>query len=164
MKESGALFSALLRVAHPEQFEAGYETLFRAGERFTRVSEALQTWPLVYHGLHILSNRQTPFHRDTSAQPTWFDMLITLGSYDRAQLAARNLGMQMSYRPGTAVMLSSFLVHHGVSEVPPDRLCYAFFMSRALYTNMAHDATRQNTTRQETPWMTLDTYQRPDCN
>lgn len=158
-KESGALFSALLRVAHPVQYEDGFETLFRAAERHERVAEALKDWPMVYHALHIISNRQSPFHRDISSQPTWFDLLITLGSYQRAQLAARNIGMQLSYKPGTAVFLSSYLVHHGVSEVTPDRLCYAFFMSRALHMNMAPpDEADAKSKATVTPWMTRDSY------
>ena len=161
MFETGALISALLRVAHLAQFDAGFEALFRAGERYPAVAKALETWPFVFHSLHVLANRETPFHRDVSSHPTWYDILLTLGSYERAQLVTRNLGMQVSYKPGTAVLLSSFVVHHGVAQVPPDRICYAFFMSRALHCNMGTPSEgdpAKSGKGTDTPWMTMDTY------
>ena len=138
MRETGALCSAILRVVHPELYIAGREALVWAAT-LPAVSAALDTWPSVFAKLQIISNRQTPFHRDLSGEATWFELLISLGSYDRATMVLRNLGIEVAYTPGSAVALSSYLVHHGVSAVEPDRICYAWFMSRHLHDNHGLD-------------------------
>lgn len=148
MRESGALCSAILHVVHPQLYDAGMQALDNA-ERFPRVAPVLQTWPSVFSRLQILINRETPFHRDSSGQPSWYDMLMTLGSYKQATLVLRNLGIEVAYTPGTVVALSSHVVHHGVSEVEPDRVCYAWFMDRHLHGNLRVD---------ETGWMTRGVY------
>ena len=150
MRESGALCSAILRVAHPHLYDAGREALIRAS-KVPAVDRALQTWPSIFHVVQVISNRQTPFHRDTSGQATWMELLISFGSYRRAFLVLRNLGFQVEYGPGTAGVVCSYLVHHGVAEVEPDRICYAWFMSDALHTNHGVNAV---------PWMTRAYY---DC-
>ncbi|RDX41198.1 hypothetical protein OH76DRAFT_1365003, partial [Lentinus brumalis] len=117
MKESGALLSAILRVVHPEMYAAGKASLSRMSAD-PSIAAALRTWPTVFNTVQIISNRATPFHRDTSGAPPWFDVLMTLGPYDRAELVLRNLGIQIAYKPGTIAPICSQLVHHGVREVP----------------------------------------------
>ena len=135
MKESGALLSAILRVTHPELFRAGLDSLRAAASREDSVQAALETWPTVFNAVQIICNRQSPWHRDSAGMPPWFDMLITLGSYKRATLVLRNLGVQVAYKPGSIALISSLLVHHGVAEVQPDRICYSWFMTQALHSN-----------------------------
>ena len=143
MEESGAFVSAILRVMHPEQYNAGLLSLQKAC-KFPEVEEALRIWPSIYHSVQVISNRETPYHRDTSADATWLDLLFSLGTYGKATFSARNLGFQMAYTTGTAVGLSSMMVHHGVAPVPPDRICYAWFMCHALHRNQGGGAV---------PWM-----------
>ena len=134
MLESGALISAVLRVVHPELYAAGRDTLLLAATN-PIIAAILEHWPTVFHGVQVVSNRETPYHRDVSGCPQWLDMLISLGTHQRTTLVARNLGMQIAYEPGTLVLLNGLLVHHGVAPSVPDRLCYAWWMSEALYSN-----------------------------
>ncbi len=134
MKESGALLSAILRVVHPEMYAAGRTSLSRMSAD-PSIAAALSTWPTVFNNVHIISNRATPFHRDTSGIPPWFDLLMTLGSYKRATLVLRNLGIQIGYKPGTIAPICSLLIHHGVARVEGDRVCYSWFMSEAVHRN-----------------------------
>lgn len=84
------------------------------------VAEALAIWPAVFNAVQLISNRETPFHRDTSGQATWLDLLISLGDYSEGTIVFRNLGIQVAYSPGSAVLMGGFLVHHGVAKVEPD--------------------------------------------
>lgn len=145
MRESGALISAILRVAHPNLYRAGREALRSAAEANANIMNALSYWPTVFHSLQVISNRETPYHRDVSGEAEWMDLLISLGSYRQATLALRNVGMQVAYKPGSVVLLSGKIVHHGVSRVEPDRLCYAWYMTDALHRNFGgHDVSWVN--------------------
>ena len=135
MRESGALLSAILFIAHPRLYAAGQESLRRVSGT-KKIRSVLETWPAVFNKVQVISNRQSPFHRDTSGQPTWYDLLMTLGTYRWSTLAFRNLGMQVSYRPGTIALISAMLIHHGSPEVDPDRVCYSWFMSDDLHRNL----------------------------
>ena len=149
MREAGALCSALLRVIHPYQYRAAREALLLASQA-PSVHRALETWPTLFSSVHILSNRETPYHRDVAGQASMLELLWTLGTYGESTLVARNLGLQMAYQPGTVVALSSFLVHHGVAAVPPDRICYAWFIAEALVRNHGVD---------DVPWMERAVYE-----
>ncbi|KAI0749120.1 hypothetical protein C8Q74DRAFT_1157040, partial [Fomes fomentarius] len=111
--ESGALCSTIHWVAHPELYLAGCKTLMRTSATTPLVRQALDTWPTVFPAVHVISNCETPFHQDTSGQAAWFEMLTSFGTYSRATLVARNIGIQMAYKPGSAILLSSLLIHHG---------------------------------------------------
>lgn len=149
MKNSGAFCSAILRVINPDQYWAGRMALMRARQDVKGVREALQSWPSIFGSVQVLSNRESPYHRDFSSYPSSMDLLVTLGTYDRLTFSVRNLGMQIAYRPGTAIVMSSFVVHHGVAEVDPDRVCYAWYMPKHLH---------QNYDISSCAWMTHDMY------
>ena len=134
IRESGALLSAILKIAHPGLYRAGRESLIAMSES-PAISAALATWPAVFNSVQIISNRETPFHRDNTGEATWLDLLMTLGDYGEATIVLRNLGVQVAYTPGTVVLLSGYLVHHGVANVPPDRICYSWFMTHATHAN-----------------------------
>ena len=135
MAESGALLSAILRIAHPALYRAGISSLQVAAQDSIARS-ALDVWPTVFNAVQVISNRQTPFHRDNAGMPAWLDLLMSLGSCRRATIVLRNLGMQMAYNPGSLALISSFLIHHGVAEVPADRICYSWFMTEVLHVNL----------------------------
>ena len=119
MRESGALLSSILFIAHPSLYKAGEESLRRA-LKTEKMQYAISKWPTVFNKVQVISNRQSPFHRDTSGQPTWYNLLLTLGTYKWGTLAFRNLGMQVSYQLSTIALISALLIHHGAAEVNPD--------------------------------------------
>lgn len=136
MREEGALCSAILSIAHPDLFAAAQEALGAAARCEPLVAEALTIWPAIFSRLQVLSNRESPFHRDNSGEVTWYDLLLTFGTHEPATLVMRNLGVEVAYAPGSAVLLCSQLIHHGVARVEPDRICYAWFFNRFLHANM----------------------------
>lgn len=148
MKESGVLISAILSVAHPALFRAG-QAAMRTLAGVDTVSHALASWPTVFDKVHLICNRESPYHRDSSGLPTWYDLIMTLGSYRWGTLALRNLGVQVSYRPGTIALISAYLIHHGVGPVGPDWICYSWFMCKEVH---------QNHGVEDVPWMTLSNY------
>ncbi len=151
MKESGALLSAILRITHPDLYRAGRESLVQMAQHPV-VAGALATWPTVFNMVQIVSNRETPYHRDTAGCPEWYDLLTSLGNHRHAFLSLRNLGMQVSYNPGTVVLLCSLIVHHGVARADADRICYSWFMCKAVHMN--HGVRRVD-------WMDRSSYVSP---
>lgn len=148
MRESGALLSAILRVAHPDLYDAGRASLARLST-IDGLGDGISEWPTVFNAVQLISNRETPYHRDTSGRAEWYDMLMSLGTYRRAALVLRNLGLQVAYKPGSMALLSGLTVHHGVAEVEPDRLCYAWYMADAVHGNFNIP---------DVSWMTIDRY------
>ncbi|KAG0692348.1 hypothetical protein DFH29DRAFT_1008816 [Suillus ampliporus] len=64
-----AIATAALRVMHPEQYWAGLRAFGSLGEKaqskeLPKMSETLQYWASVFNSLSVISNRQTPNHRD----------------------------------------------------------------------------------------------------
>lgn len=151
MREEGALCSAILSIAHPDLFEVAQDVAAAASAGGRAVEEALAVWPAIFNRLQVLSNRETPFHRDNSGEATWYDLLLTFGTHDPATLVMRNLGIEVAYGPGSAVLLCSQLIHHGVARVDPDRICYAWFFNRHLQANM-HVS--------DVGWMDVERYDR----
>lgn len=153
MKESGALCSALLFVTHPALYRAARVTMARAADAAsTAVGEHHRLWPSVWHSTQVIINRETPFHRDTSGKDTWYELLMSLGTCSKAALVLRNIGIQVGYLPGTAVLMSSRLIHHGVAKVEPDRICYTWYMSASLHNNFSGE---------DVPWVTRDELSGP---
>ncbi|KAG1856832.1 hypothetical protein C8R48DRAFT_775775 [Suillus tomentosus] len=79
-----AIASAALRVMHPEQYWAGLRTLSNLGniavsKDLPQMPEALQYWASVFNTLSIISNRETPHHRDHMSIAECFDILTTVG-------------------------------------------------------------------------------------
>ncbi|KAG2133582.1 uncharacterized protein EDB93DRAFT_1065162, partial [Suillus bovinus] len=85
-----AITSVALRIMHPEQYWAGLQTFSSLGEQaeskeLPRMSEILEYWASVFNTLSIISNRQTPYHRDHLSIPECFDILTTVGNYSNAR-------------------------------------------------------------------------------
>ena len=139
MAETCALLDAILAVVHPELWLAGYKTMkaikcsIPDGSAIPSAS-SIRAWPSVYTGVHAICNRASLYHRDTNGRPSWFDMLLSVGTYgQKAVLAWRNLGFSVPYDSGSLCFLSSSIVHHGVPHVSDDRLCLAFLMDDTVH-------------------------------
>ncbi|KAG1738815.1 uncharacterized protein EDB91DRAFT_1082537, partial [Suillus paluster] len=94
-----AIASAALRVMHPEQYWAGiraFLSLRQSAEskNLPRMSETLQYWASVFNTLTVISNRQTPNHRDHISIPECFDILTTMGNYLNARMSMPSLQLE----------------------------------------------------------------------
>lgn len=131
------ILSAILAVIHPELYEAGRETFKRlrenAGFRHQDVHRVLDRWTSAFSGLAVISNRISPIHRDGGSRNNWYDLLVTLGSYQGCDLELPGLGLSLDYPPGTVVGLSGTVVQHAVYGRKKDRMCYAYFMRDSVH-------------------------------
>jgi hypothetical protein len=118
-----------MAVIHPELYDAARETLdcLRRAPGIKNQS-VLSRWTSVFNGVAIISNRDTPPHRDGYTRHQWYDLLITLGSYRDSNLELPGLGLSLEYGPGTVVGLSGMMLEHAVPTFKGERVCYAYFM------------------------------------
>ncbi|KAG1873300.1 hypothetical protein C8R48DRAFT_669898 [Suillus tomentosus] len=99
-----AIASAALRVMHPEQYWAGLRTLSNLGniavsKDLPQMPEALQYWASVFNTLSIISNRETPHHRDHMSIAECFDILTTVGTIQCSDDNAKpSAGVQVQFR------------------------------------------------------------------
>jgi hypothetical protein len=91
-------------------------------------------WQSVYTGIAIISNRRTPFHRDTKGRPEWYDTLVNYSEATTSpRLVIEDIGLDLEYSSGTVVALCGSVLKHGVES--PDvvnRICYAHFMRESV--------------------------------
>ncbi|KAG1721814.1 uncharacterized protein EDB91DRAFT_1064239, partial [Suillus paluster] len=80
-----AFASAALRVMHPDLGQSA------ESKNLLRMSETLQYWASVFNTLTVISNRQTPNHRDHIFIPEYFNILTTVGSYSNACMSMPSL-------------------------------------------------------------------------
>jgi len=133
-----AIASAALRVMHPEQYFEGLRTFGMLDEAAFRLDlpfmpDALAQWSSVFTVLTVISNRETPLHRDVNSIPQWFDILGSVGDYKNGGMALPGLGIELMYDPGVMVAISGKIIRHGVPRVDGDRVCWAWYMRDAVH-------------------------------
>lgn len=139
MSETSALFSAMLRIMHPDQYAAGREAveeLFTSPEKLADPEDTISLLPLwssVFNGVSIISNRESPPHRDSKTRFEWFDILTTNGNYSDGWLNLPGLQLKLAYNPGTVVAFSGKLLLHEVKAVEGDRVCLAYYMRDCIH-------------------------------
>ncbi|KAG0694471.1 hypothetical protein DFH29DRAFT_880705 [Suillus ampliporus] len=118
-----AIAAAALRVMHPEQYWAGLRAFGSLGEKaqskeLPKMSETLQYWASVFNSLSIISNRQTPNHRDHLSIPECFDILTSVGNYSNARMSMPSLQLEFSGRGSDCLgMMSVELVGRMVGRL-----------------------------------------------
>ncbi|KAJ3533264.1 hypothetical protein NMY22_g7403 [Coprinellus aureogranulatus] len=138
--DTNAIIGALLAIVHPELFEVQVDILGRLnnGEMTVKhqetMTKVLQHWSSPFTGFALISNRETPFHRDTQGGKLLYDVVATFGRYRRGRFAVPLFGSRFAYGPGTVFILPGFLFEHGASRVTGDRVCFAnFFKPKVGY-------------------------------
>jgi hypothetical protein len=134
-----AIATAALRVMHPEQYFAGLRTMSALGDKaesneLPKMSETLEYWASVFNTLSIISNRETPNHRDHLSMPECFDILTTAGNYSNARMSMPGLQLEFKYDPGCMIAFSGRIVRHGVHAVQGDRIAWAWYMRDSVHS------------------------------
>ncbi|KAG2737322.1 hypothetical protein P692DRAFT_20762067, partial [Suillus brevipes Sb2] len=93
----------------------------------------LQYWASVFNTLSIISNRETPNHRDHLSMPECFDILTTAGNYSNARMSMPSLQLEFKYDPGCMIAFSGRIVRHGVHAVQGDRIAWAWYMRDSVH-------------------------------
>ncbi|KAG2033979.1 hypothetical protein BDR03DRAFT_984674 [Suillus americanus] len=126
-----AIATAALRVMHPEQYFAGMQAFSVLREKaeskeLPKMSENLQYWASVFNTLTIISNQETPNHRDHLSIPECFDILPTAGNYSNACMSMPSLQLEFKYDPGCMIAFSRIIVRHGVHAVEGDQIAWVW--------------------------------------
>lgn len=87
----------------------------------------LEQWAAPFNAMSIISNRESPIHRDPGSRPAWSDLLLALGEYQDGRLELPGLGLLYRYNPGTIVGFSGCAFAHG-AKCDGDRACIAWYM------------------------------------
>jgi hypothetical protein len=133
-----AIASAALRVMHPEQYFAGLRTMSNLRHKavskdLPQMPEILQYWVSVFNTLSIISNRETPNHRDHLSIPECFNILTTVGNYSNAWMKMPSLQLEFKYNSGCMITFSRKIVRHGVYDVEGDRIAWAWYMRDSVH-------------------------------
>jgi hypothetical protein len=123
---------------HPEQYFAGLRTMSNLGHKavskdLPQMPETLQYWASVFNTLSIISNRETPNHRDHLSIPECFDILTTVGNYSNARMKMPSLQLEFKYNSGCMIAFSGKIVRHGVCDVEGDRIAWAWYMRDSVH-------------------------------
>ena len=134
------LLSAIIRAIHPQLFQMGMEAMHHLGSH-TDLSDVIKLWYSIFNGVSVISNRETPTHRDNLSQCQWYDLLTTVGPYEEAILELPGVGLRFKYASGTVVGLCGRILRHGVSVADGEQICVAHYMrenvQRRLNTEIA---------------------------
>lgn len=129
-----AICGGLLSIIHPELYELGAKAIQRLSDdpRYLRdpehLQDALRYWIVPFSGVAIISQRETPTHRDVGCRPNWYDLLTTLGEYEGATMRLPDLGYCLQYESGTMIGLCARVIRHGVEKQIPGRVCVSLFV------------------------------------
>jgi hypothetical protein len=144
--ESAALLSGLLRVIHPEMFVMARQAMVKLAD-MEEGDDLINLWTSLFNGCQVMSNRETPIHRDNNSSCEWYDILCSVGPYPGADLELTNVGLTFQYNTGVIFALCGRLLRHGVSATEGDRMCLAYYMrenvQRRLGSNPAGWSYRQ---------------------
>lgn len=132
MERTSAFLGAVLAAAHPSTFQTGMECVTAIGESKTvakseNLEDLMEVWSSPFTTTSLMSNRDTPLHRDVGAPPTCMDMLVSVGNYASGEFHVPGLGLRLWYRPGTVIGLLGRVVRHGAVAFG-GRLCFAQYL------------------------------------
>ena len=74
------------------------------------------TWPTVYPGMDIISNRLTPRHYDKGGALSFYDHLVSFGQGHDAQFLLHDFDAEFAYQSGTSVLFPGKVLAHSVPE------------------------------------------------
>jgi len=132
MTYPSAIVSGALSIMHPQLYEdgmRGMSTLEDWSSMYDPVmNRALSLWPTAFTNISLIANQSTPLHRDPQSRASWYDVIVNVGEYTDCVMAIPTLGIQLVYKPGTAVAFSGRLLRHGVNAVEGNWYCLTYYM------------------------------------
>lgn len=136
MQESSALIGSILAVTHPELYKQGIEALTvlsGEGAKFVdnpdQLLQALKLWTSPFSALSVITNRNTPAHRDTKGRNEWLDFVVALGEDDSIGIMTfPGLGISVGYNPGTIMAIAGKVIRHAADFEGGERACIAYYM------------------------------------
>ena len=133
---SDVIANAITALVAPQQYDSGLVAtqLIKDGQHLHRSHPNIHLWNSVYSGFALIVNRVTPPHRDTSGSTADYDLLVSGGTHKECILDVHDLGMALSYHPGTAIAILGKVLRHGVKMWDGgERICQAQFVKDAIH-------------------------------
>jgi hypothetical protein len=137
MSGTSALLGGLTAVINPAVFRAGIqciESIQRDPGKIAKnegLLEILTYWSSPYTVVSLISNRNTPCHRDNGAGYACMDLLLSIGNYTNAYFNLPGLGFNLFYNSGTMVGICGRVVDHGASG-EGERLVWAQYLKENI--------------------------------
>lgn len=136
MQESSALIGSILGVAHPQLYQQGVTALSRLSrepakfvDNEEQLMRALSIWTSPFNALSVITNRNTPAHRDTKGRNEWLDFVTALGEDNSVGIMTfPGLGLSVDYNPGTIVAIAGKIIRHAANFEGGERACIAYYM------------------------------------
>ena len=147
-RDAWAILSGILFIIHSAQYEMGIQ-IHASLEARGRSSDVIPHWPSAQTAISIISNRETPFHRDEKGRMQWYDLLASIGMYTKAPLYLSPLNIRFDNTPGTVCAFSGMALRHGVRKCAESRISIASYL---------RDDVREGEKIAAADWMTQNIY------
>lgn len=132
MKDFHAIAAAILRVTHPNLYDAAVGVASGLSADVT-LNHHIKRWALPFTAVSLMANRETIKHRDMKTGETMYDLLFSVGPYQYTELELSQVHLRISYPPGTTVALTGRLLLHGVPACTESRLCQAYYFREHVF-------------------------------
>jgi hypothetical protein len=126
-----------MSIVHPELYAVGIKCLKAINEgghsiyKGEVLAAVLKLWSSPFTAMTVISNRDTPYHRDNGSAHEWLDIMVALGEYENGRIEFPGLGMRFKYDPGTVVAFTGRVLRHG-ANCPGDRACIVHHMKERV--------------------------------
>jgi hypothetical protein len=130
MEDTTSFIGAVVSVINPAVFQTGLRfigALERQPHLITKrenLNGLLACWTSPYSSASLMSNRDSPLHRDRSGEFSTMDMLLTVGNYTNGRFHVPGLGYEFMYTTGTVIGVVGRVLMHGATA-SGERVCYA---------------------------------------
>jgi hypothetical protein len=131
--------NAITALVAPQQYDAGLAAiqLIKQGQHLHSAHQNLGSWNSVYSGFALIVNRETLPHRDAGGATMDYDLLVSGGTHETCNLDVYDLGLTLSYPPGTGVAIMGKPLRHGVKTWEGgERICQARFIKDAVHDRL----------------------------
>jgi len=130
MEDISTYLGAIVSVINPAVFKTGASCIREISKNPYRVAkrenleDLLKIWRSPYTSASLISNRDTPLHRDNSGGYSTMDLLLSVGNYSNGRFQTPGLGYEFMYNSGTVIGIVGRIFMHGATAWG-ERLCYA---------------------------------------
>ena len=132
------LINSVTALCSRQLYQLGMESInILKNELNGRRHDNVAFWPSVFSGIGVIVNRVTPSHRDKGACAQAYDLLVSMGTHTSATLSLSDVQAELSYQPGTIVLVCGRVLRHAVeSWEGGDRICCAHYMRDNVHNRL----------------------------
>lgn len=144
------LINSTLALCNHEEYTVGMEAIRKLKHKSHLQHPNLSLWPSAFSGIGVIVNRATPAHRDRGSSAAVFDLLASMGTHMSARIGLPDLQADLSYGPGTIVLVCGRVLRHEVLMWEGgERICLAHYMRDNVHNRLG---------LQRPDWVTLNVY------